>query len=546
MKSLFSLGALVLLTSITSCSNPVVTSSSTPGLVTVSLTSSRTAVAQDPTSSITKYRLSGGLHGASQTVLKSASSTAGIVVQLQAGAWDFTLDALEGTNGDVPVLTGTLTNQVLASDPVTLAFTLKTLTSGTGSLDLTVNWPSNKGIALLDALWNGTSLLGGKVSASGTSYHLTQSGIAAGVGILSFQFFNASGVLMATLSDAVRISPNLTSTDSALTLQSSDINTAPVAPGTPVLTNQSSTDPTASVLVQWADNSTNESGFEVWRDGTKLTTTLGGVTSFVDTGASRSSSHTYKVIAVNNWGSNSSATASKTTRSLVTFDYQGATGNNSQAVAETNDSGAVATLPSPTKTNEHFERWNSDAGLTTAFVAGTSTVAAATTLYASWDVQVSFDSGSGTAVATQTIREGASAVKPTDPTRANFTFDKWYTTGTFDTAADFNTTYTADATLFAKWVPNYSISTTLVMPQAGPDQSQDLGDAAVGAVVTANLTVTGTPTISWFVDGVSVTGSSSSYSWDTTGLAAGVHELVASISDGSNLVTGRFRVNLVN
>jgi uncharacterized repeat protein (TIGR02543 family) len=50
------------------------------------------------------------------------------------------------------------------------------------------------------------------------------------------------------------------------------------------------------------------------------------------------------------------------------------------------------------------------------------------------------------------VPHGSAATKPANPTRTDYGFDNWYTANA-DTAYNFNSTVTADITLYAKWKP---------------------------------------------------------------------------------------------
>ena len=72
---------------------------------------------------------------------------------------------------------------------------------------------------------------------------------------------------------------------------------------------------------------------------------------------------------------------------------------------------------------------------------------------------VSFSTGGGSPVDNQTVRYGATATKPTDPTRTGYTFSKWKN-GNVD--YNFSTAVTGSLSLTAGWtVVQYSISYTL-------------------------------------------------------------------------------------
>ena len=63
---------------------------------------------------------------------------------------------------------------------------------------------------------------------------------------------------------------------------------------------------------------------------------------------------------------------------------------------------------------------------------------------------VTFDAQGGTPVPSQTVKVGKTATKPTDPTKAGFTFAEWYLEGA-TTPYDFSTPVTEDITLVAHW-----------------------------------------------------------------------------------------------
>lgn len=66
-------------------------------------------------------------------------------------------------------------------------------------------------------------------------------------------------------------------------------------------------------------------------------------------------------------------------------------------------------------------------------------------------VTVSFDTDGGTAIPSQTVRSGAKATKPADPTKSGYTFGGWYKESTFTTVFDFDDVITADTTVYAKF-----------------------------------------------------------------------------------------------
>ncbi len=65
---------------------------------------------------------------------------------------------------------------------------------------------------------------------------------------------------------------------------------------------------------------------------------------------------------------------------------------------------------------------------------------------------VTFDAnGHGTAPAPQTVEDGKTALRPSDPSEDGWTFGGWYLEEACTNAFDFSTPVTADITLYAKW-----------------------------------------------------------------------------------------------
>lgn len=68
---------------------------------------------------------------------------------------------------------------------------------------------------------------------------------------------------------------------------------------------------------------------------------------------------------------------------------------------------------------------------------------------------VTFDTDGGSSVADQTVNAGAKVTKPANPTKANNTFDAWYSNSAKTKLWNFSTgTVDSDMTLYAKWIPN--------------------------------------------------------------------------------------------
>ncbi len=78
------------------------------------------------------------------------------------------------------------------------------------------------------------------------------------------------------------------------------------------------------------------------------------------------------------------------------------------------------------------------------------------TLYQAWQNlpvshTVTFVTGEGSPVPSQTVENGKTAVRPQDPTRNGYRFDGWFTDSACTQAYDFQLPVTGDLTLYAKW-----------------------------------------------------------------------------------------------
>lgn len=95
-----------------------------------------------------------------------------------------------------------------------------------------------------------------------------------------------------------------------------------------------------------------------------------------------------------------------------------------------------------------------------------SQVTQAMTVYPNYQVKVTF-TDDGTDISNTVILAGEKITQPADPTKANSTFDGWYTDSSFATKWDFTIGVTADMTLYAKWKPVASITHTLIFDTNG-------------------------------------------------------------------------------
>ncbi|MEW4371877.1 InlB B-repeat-containing protein [Paenibacillus kandeliae] len=136
----------------------------------------------------------------------------------------------------------------------------------------------------------------------------------------------------------------------------------------------------------------------------------------------------------------------------ITFDTDGGTTIAGQKVAY----GDRLSRPAdPQRAGYTFAGWYTDAAHTQSFDFATDRVTADLTLYAKWTITVhtvTFDVDGGTTVPNQTVNEGATLSRPTDPTRSGYTFNGWYSDSARSQRFDFaKVTVTSDVTLYAGW-----------------------------------------------------------------------------------------------
>lgn len=260
-------------------------------------------------SSIAGYELYCGTSGAAQSSLKTFTTLGdNSVVNLAAGTWDFTLYA-ENASGST-IFSGKQNNVTLAADPVSLSFTLEPLTTGTGTIKITITWPDSTGVAKIIPTFNGTegtalTLTDDEGDSSSAVY--SKSAVSAGGYLLSFSLQDSNGKEIASIPEYVRVYGNLESA-AAFDLAAADFNSAPAAPSDlAAVVSGGTDDDTADVKLTWKDNSTNEKKFEAAysTDGENWTTlsdiaAASGTTEI--TGVPRGKAYTYRIRASNDFG----------------------------------------------------------------------------------------------------------------------------------------------------------------------------------------------------------------------------------------------------
>ena len=144
----------------------------------------------------------------------------------------------------------------------------------------------------------------------------------------------------------------------------------------------------------------------------------------------------------------------------VTYDANGGSGNmsTSNRTNQWADMGLTVASNKFTHAGANFTGWNTKAdGTGKAYQPGQKLSFDSqyqVTLYAQWDIPkftVTFDSQGGSAVASQKVNKGGKAKRPGDPTRGGYAFTGWYTDQGCTQKYDFDSTVTANKTIYAGW-----------------------------------------------------------------------------------------------
>ncbi len=167
----------------------------------------------------------------------------------------------------------------------------------------------------------------------------------------------------------------------------------------------------------------------------------------------------------------------------VTFDSNGGSAVVSQDVKENE----MAIQPTdPTKEGYTFGGWYTDANCTNAFNFTVTAIKANITLYAKWTIStvigddpqytsdpvpsapvsytIIFESNGGNAINRQTVIEGDSVKKPTDPIKEGYTFDGWYSDSELKEEYDFESVVTQNMILYAKWNVLLKLPDSVTLP----------------------------------------------------------------------------------
>jgi len=219
---------------------------------------------------IASFKLLGGKIGTAETTLVDLFTGTGISVALDPGIWNFTLNAYNDSGENI--LQGKIRNkQINLTGTNQVSFSLSVINSGTGSIQITLNFPEIAGITRISTTGDAGSE--NFIPSTGGSFVYTKTEIAAGDYFINFEFYRGN-VLRTVISELVLVRNGLTSSKT-ITLVGDDLKQ--LVPGTvtisPAVSATIGTELTAiysgteTVTYQW-----NKDGFAISNaTGTKYT-----------------------------------------------------------------------------------------------------------------------------------------------------------------------------------------------------------------------------------------------------------------------------------
>jgi uncharacterized repeat protein (TIGR02543 family) len=188
----------------------------------------------------------------------------------------------------------------------------------------------------------------------------------------------------------------------------------------------------------------------------------------------------------------------------VTFESNDGSPVDSQTVAE----GKTATRPdNPTQYGYGFVNWYDNEELTEPHYDFNTPVTGNITLYAKWNqifYSVIFMDGE-TEIDSQIVGEGGTASRPAgNPERGGYLFDNWYGNPDLVAVYDFDTPVTDHITLYAKWMPAYTVT---FMDGSTPLSvlTQTIASGSTVSRPPANPTKDGYVFYNWYKDGGLIT-----------------------------------------
>lgn len=292
-------------------------------------TLSRTLV-PDVTGVVVKYHAVLSRSGSADLTV-DFTGTSGSFTAVPVGTWTLKLDGLNAASQ--VVASGSVQTSIDAVGPNNAAVTLAFLTTGAGSLSITLQWNDTALIDSVTATLDGAALAVPAFTSPAAGKKqvvLAKAGVTSGSPLLNINFnrqVGGSPKSVGNILEAVHIYQNIT-TAKTLVLADSDFNAAPAVP----------TGLTVSVAgnglqLSWTDNSAMEESWTVLRSTSaagNYTAVASGLPSntvtYTDANLTAGTTWYYKVAAVNSYGSSESGVASGTTVKTGIGDQHPVTG----------------------------------------------------------------------------------------------------------------------------------------------------------------------------------------------------------------------------
>ena len=111
----------------------------------------------------------------------------------------------------------------------------------------------------------------------------------------------------------------------------------------------------------------------------------------------------------------------------------------------------VGNLPTPNRAGHSFAGWWTATGNNSTRIEPNRIITANITLFARWNITVTFNSNGGSTVPNRTLISGSTLGELPHITRGDFVFGGWWNSPTGGTQINHNTVLTANITLFARW-----------------------------------------------------------------------------------------------
>jgi uncharacterized repeat protein (TIGR02543 family) len=184
-------------------------------MVSFSVTDARTVLPQASLADVASYTLLGGRNSEAETVLVESFTGTGTSLFLVYGTWNFTLNAYNSAGGHI--LQGRVTNRLIYSAETNrVSFSLSPVNSGTGAIQITLNFPESAGITRI-VVKSGTGSENFTPANSG-SFVYSKDGVAAGDHLISFELYRLD-MLQAVVSELVLVRSNLTSSKTVILVE---------------------------------------------------------------------------------------------------------------------------------------------------------------------------------------------------------------------------------------------------------------------------------------------------------------------------------------